>query len=135
MTVYDNEEVNTGEVECEVQLLIGDLIRESLKFATSKEQYFITHNLDIDHAFKFLRKLVYTYIAEHQKLYSQLKKSKRETACNKKKRKTASVDNERNFSFESNLTVVQDISDTFTDDNNFDPIQNKSACLLSGSDE
>ncbi|GFY36411.1 hypothetical protein TNCV_3451141 [Trichonephila clavipes] len=42
-TVYDNKEVDTGEVEGEVELLTADLIREGLKFATSMEQRFIAH--------------------------------------------------------------------------------------------
>ncbi|GFW32996.1 hypothetical protein TNCV_1939201 [Trichonephila clavipes] len=35
MTVYDNKDVDTGEVEGEVQLLTDDLISKSFKFATN----------------------------------------------------------------------------------------------------
>ncbi|GFW06458.1 uncharacterized protein TNCV_2187921 [Trichonephila clavipes] len=55
MTIYDDKEVDTCEVEDEVQLL-ADLIR--LKFATSMEQHFITHDTDIEHALKFPLNLV-----------------------------------------------------------------------------
>ncbi|GFX91656.1 hypothetical protein TNCV_3682421 [Trichonephila clavipes] len=52
MTVYDNKEVDTGEVECEVRLLTADLIREGLKFATNMEQHFLTHDPVKKHALK-----------------------------------------------------------------------------------
>ncbi|GFT92738.1 hypothetical protein TNCV_739331 [Trichonephila clavipes] len=35
VTVYDNKEVNAGEIEGEVQLLTADLFRQGIKFATS----------------------------------------------------------------------------------------------------
>ncbi|GFU09081.1 hypothetical protein TNCV_1319371 [Trichonephila clavipes] len=36
MTVFDNKEIDTGEVESAVQLLTADLIHDGLKFATMK---------------------------------------------------------------------------------------------------
>ncbi|GFW37674.1 hypothetical protein TNCV_415601 [Trichonephila clavipes] len=45
------------------------------------------------------------------------------------------VNNERNSSFESKPTVVQDISDTSTDESISNPVRNKRTRLLSRSDE
>ncbi|KAI4477474.1 hypothetical protein M0802_014697 [Mischocyttarus mexicanus] len=50
MTIYDNKEVDNYEVEGKGQLLTDDFIREGLKFATSMEQYFLTHDSDIMHS-------------------------------------------------------------------------------------
>ncbi|GFW13624.1 hypothetical protein TNCV_1210901 [Trichonephila clavipes] len=50
-------------------------------------------------------------------------------------RQAQAVNNERSSSFDSKLTVVLDISDTSTDDINFDPLRTKRGYLLSSSDE
>ncbi|GFY08789.1 hypothetical protein TNCV_4659821 [Trichonephila clavipes] len=57
VTDFDYKEVNTGEVESEVQLLTADLIREGLKLSTSMKQHFITRDPDIERALKSLRNL------------------------------------------------------------------------------
>ncbi|GFU34166.1 tetratricopeptide repeat protein 39B [Trichonephila clavipes] len=63
MTIYDNKEVDS-EDEGEVQLLTNDLIRESLKFATSREQHFLTHDLDVERALKFQRTFKFHVVGE-----------------------------------------------------------------------
>ncbi|GFX40798.1 transposable element Tcb1 transposase [Trichonephila clavipes] len=55
MTVYYYREVDNDEVEGEAQLLTADLILEGLKFAISTEQYFFTHDPDVEHALEFQR--------------------------------------------------------------------------------
>ncbi|GFW96133.1 hypothetical protein TNCV_958461 [Trichonephila clavipes] len=58
MTVYDNKELDTDEVEGEVRHITADLIRKGLKFDTSMERNFITHDPDIERALQFLRNFV-----------------------------------------------------------------------------
>ncbi|GFV90020.1 hypothetical protein TNCV_4643601 [Trichonephila clavipes] len=53
MTVY-KKEVDNDQVKDEVQLLTADLIRESLKCATSMEQHFLTQGTDNGACIKIL---------------------------------------------------------------------------------
>ncbi|GFS83750.1 hypothetical protein TNCV_610861 [Trichonephila clavipes] len=108
MTVHDNKEFDNDKFEGEVQLLTTDLLHKGLKFASSIEQQFLTHNPDLERAlaFKFNLKDIKNYIKDLR---------------NNNKKKTEADNNERNSSFESKLITVLDIS---IGDSNFDPVRN-----------
>ncbi|GFV49986.1 uncharacterized protein TNCV_3579601 [Trichonephila clavipes] len=48
MTTYNNKAVDNNDVVGEAQPLTADLIRKGLRFATGREQYFLTHGPDIE---------------------------------------------------------------------------------------
>ncbi|GFV41073.1 hypothetical protein TNCV_2666641 [Trichonephila clavipes] len=63
-SVYDNKEVDIREI----QLFAADLIHEGLKLATSSEQHFLSHDLEVEHAIKFPSNLKFC-VAGYQELY------------------------------------------------------------------
>lgn len=133
MAVDDREDINNDEVESEVQLLTADLIREGLKFATSMEQHFLAHDPDMERALKFQRNLQFC-VAGYRELYKQLEKPKKQqliTDFMPSTNPTEAINDDRSSSFESNTTILLDISD----ESNFGVVSNKRARLLSSDDE
>ncbi|GFS87557.1 hypothetical protein TNCV_2941611 [Trichonephila clavipes] len=50
MTASDDKKVDNNKIDGEVQVKTDSLIREDLKFDTRREQYFFTHDPDIEPA-------------------------------------------------------------------------------------
>ncbi|GFU92172.1 hypothetical protein TNCV_2530311 [Trichonephila clavipes] len=76
MTVYDNKKVCKDKVDGKVQSVKTDFIRKSLKFASSMEQYFLTHDPDIENAVKFQRNHTFC-VSGYQELYKPPEKPKK----------------------------------------------------------
>ncbi|GFX19113.1 hypothetical protein TNCV_3012571 [Trichonephila clavipes] len=99
------------------------------------EQHFRTYDPRIERATEFQCYLTFC-VAAYQESYKQLEKQKtKKTAFNNrlcsnnnKNKNRGRINNERNSSFESEPTVVLDVSDTSTNDSIFDPVHNKRAC-------